>query len=182
VSNERLNAPEQALSATGSNRHTENRDRTPASDLGTGSSQKHPSEFSERGPGGELALYPRIILDNHEAIAEMTDRNQVLNGEFKWRVREWLHPETEEERSKRTEQEQRDLEEMRRKTEAQRVVDLRGPTVELRERNLGQWTAQVEDDERQRMETPPERKTRERRQDIRNQRNFLKQDAASTGS
>jgi hypothetical protein len=82
---------------------------------------------------------------------------------------------------RKIEEEQRELEEMRQRMEAQRIIDLQGPNVELREQNLGQWIAQIEEDERQRMETPTERRTRERRQDIRDHRHFLKQDGRFHG-
>jgi hypothetical protein len=90
-------------------------------------------------------------------------------------LNEWLHPETKEKRAKRIEEERKDMEEMRRRMEAQRIIDLQGPRVELREQNLWQWIAQIEEGERERMETPSERRTRERRQEIRDHRHFLKQ-------
>jgi hypothetical protein len=37
---------------------------------------------------------------------------------------------------------------MRRRMEAQRVIDERGPGVELSERNLGKWITGIEEDER----------------------------------
>jgi hypothetical protein len=48
--------------------------------------------------------------------------------------------------------------------EAQRIIDLHGPRLETRDENLGQWIAQIEEDEKHQMETPLERRTRELRQ------------------
>jgi hypothetical protein len=65
--------------------------------------------------------------------------------------------------------------------EAERIIDLQTQEMELREQNLRQWIVQIEDDERQRMETPTERRTRERRQEIRDHRYCLKQDGRFHG-
>jgi uncharacterized protein with von Willebrand factor type A (vWA) domain len=43
------------------------------------------------------------------------------------------------------------------------------------------WIAQIEEDERQRMESPSERKTRERRMDIKDHGRFLKKDPRFRG-
>jgi hypothetical protein len=51
----------------------------------------------------------------------------------------------------------------------------------MREQALGQWTTQIEADERQRMETPTEGRVREWRQEIRDHRHFSKQDGRFRG-
>jgi hypothetical protein len=63
-----------------------------------------------------------------------------------------------------------------------RITDDHGPRVQVREQTLGQWIVQIEADKRQRIETPTERRTRERRQEIRDHRHFLKQDGRFRGT
>jgi hypothetical protein len=45
--------------------------------------------------------------------------------------------------------------------------------MEFEEQNLGQWIRRTEEDERRRMESPTERPTRERRQEIQANRRYL---------
>jgi hypothetical protein len=49
------------------------------------------------------------------------------------------------------------------------------------EQNLGQWIRQIEEDERLRMESPTERRTRERRQEIQDHHGFLERDGRFQG-
>jgi hypothetical protein len=49
------------------------------------------------------------------------------------------------------------------------------------EQNLGQWIRVIEEDERRRMETPTERCTRERREQIEANRRYLERDGRFTG-
>jgi hypothetical protein len=133
------------------------------------------------GDRGELVFDPRTVPENQETISEMIAKNPAFKEGLGRMLEEWLHPESMEERLARIEQERRDLEEMRRRMEAQRIIDVQGPSVELREQGLGKWMAQIEEDERQRMETPSEKRTRERRQEIGDHRHFLKQDGRFHG-
>jgi hypothetical protein len=48
------------------------------------------------------------------------------------------------------------------------------------EQNLGQWIRQIEEDERRRMETTMERRTRERREQIEEDRRYLARDGRLT--
>jgi hypothetical protein len=66
----------------------------------------------------------------------------VLKEELKWWLEEWLRPESKEERLRKIEQERRELDEMRRRMEAQLIVDEQGPGVELMEQSLRRWIAQ----------------------------------------
>jgi hypothetical protein len=59
--------------------------------------------------------------------------------------------------------------------------DGRTPRIQRREQTLGQWIVQIEERERQRMETSMERRTREWRQEIRDHRHSLKQDGRFLG-
>jgi hypothetical protein len=68
------------------------------------------------------------------------------------------------------------MEEMGRRIVAERVAMEQGLRVELGEQATCQWIARIEEDERKRMKSPTERRTRERRQEIRDHRRFLKQD------
>jgi hypothetical protein len=70
---------------------------------------------------------------------------------------------------------------MRLRMAAGFITDDHGPRVQMREQAMGQWITQIEEDERQPMETPTERSTRERRQEIRDHRHFLKQDGRFHG-
>jgi hypothetical protein len=51
----------------------------------------------------------------------------------------------------------------------------------LVEQNLGQWIREIVEDERRRMESPTERRTRERRQEIQDHRRFLERDGRFQG-
>jgi hypothetical protein len=50
------------------------------------------------------------------------------------------------------------------------------------EQNLGQWIRNIEADERTRLESPTERKTREKRQEIQDHRRYLERDGRFQGT
>jgi hypothetical protein len=66
-----------------------------------------------------------------------------------------------------------------RERQAQTLVQ--NQRVEFREQNLGQWIREIEEDERRRMESPTERRTRERRQEIQANRRYLERDGRFQG-
>jgi hypothetical protein len=53
--------------------------------------------------------------------------------------------------------------------------------VEFVEQSLGQWIRQIEEDERRRMESPTERRTRELREEIQANRRYLERDGRFRG-
>jgi hypothetical protein len=63
-------------------------------------------------------------------------------------------------------------------SQAQALVQNQAPVFV--EQNLSQWIREIEEDERQRMETPTERRTRERREQIEETRRYLARDGRST--
>jgi hypothetical protein len=139
-------------------------------------------------PGNEFQVRykPEEIPENQEAIKEMLERNPVFKEPLMAeKLEDWLHPETKqaqaEERMRIIEQERRDIEEMRLVAAAERMATEQGPRIETREQATGQWFAWIEEGERHRMESPTERMTRERRQEIRNHRRFVKQDERFPG-
>jgi hypothetical protein len=69
---------------------------------------------------------------------------------------------------------QQERERRARERQAQALVQNR--RAELAERNLGRWIREIEEDERMRMESPTERRTRQRRQEIQDHRRFLERD------
>jgi hypothetical protein len=128
------------------------------------------------------------VPDNQEAIREMIARNPLFKrGEWLERWLDWLHPERIEERRLKWEEERRVIEEMRQQAIQQRARELRAQTlvqnlrVEPAERNLGQWVRDIEADERGRLESPTEPRSRERRQEIQDHRRFLEQDGRFQG-
>jgi hypothetical protein len=123
------------------------------------------------------------VPDNQEAIQEMIARNPLFK-EAKWKDQwlDWLHPERIEQRRLKWEEERGTIEEMRQRAiqqrarEAQAQALVQNQSAEFLERNLGQWIRQIEADERSRMESPIERRTRERRQEIQDHRRLLEGD------
>jgi hypothetical protein len=125
--------------------------------------------------------------ENQGAIQEMIRLNPVLK-EPEWvvQVQDWLDPEgaaaRKEERIRRWEEERRAIEEAQRQAFLQRQREVQAQTLVQNqqpvfgEQNLGQWVREIEADERLRMETPTERRTRERRQEIRDIRRSLGRD------
>jgi hypothetical protein len=85
----------------------------------------------------------------------------------KWLDR--LYPERVAERNQKLAEDRRSLEEKWRQKAQQRARDRQAQTlvqnrrVEFVEQNLGQWIRKIEEDERARMESRTERRTRERR-------------------
>jgi hypothetical protein len=133
-----------------------------------------------------LGPHPQEIAENREAIKEMIEKNPVFKEPMMAdKLEDWSHPETKEaraeERRRRIEQERKDIENMRVRMAAEQILENQGPRVEMREQVTGQWIAQIEEDERRRMESPTERRNRERRQEIRDHRRFLKQDGRFHG-
>jgi hypothetical protein len=113
----------------------------------------------------------------------MVAKNPLLKEEKSWN--KWLdrlYPERVVERNQRLDQNRRALELRRRQEAQQRARDRQAQTlvqnqrVEFVEQNLGQRIRQIEEDERERMESPTERRTRERRQEIQDHRRFLDRD------
>jgi hypothetical protein len=111
--------------------------------------------------------------------------------EWAEKLQDWLDPEgvvtRREERRRRWAEERRATEEMQmqaflqrqREEQAQALVQNQRPVFV--EQNLGQWTREIEEDERLRMESPTERRTRERRQEIQDHRRFLERDGRFRG-
>jgi hypothetical protein len=79
-------------------------------------------------------------------------------------------------------EERRILEERREQEAQQRARDrqaqalVQNQRVVFEEQNLGQWIRRIEEDERRRMESPTERRTRERTQEIQANRRYLERD------
>jgi hypothetical protein len=143
-------------------------------------------------PGKELeaGYTPEIAPDDQEAIGEMISQNTVFKeAEYAENLEDWLHLETnedrrrtrEEERERRIKQERADIEAVRFRMAAGYITDDHGLRIQMRERALGQWIAQIEADENQRIETLAERRTRERRQEIGDHRHFLNEDCQLHG-
>jgi hypothetical protein len=69
---------------------------------------------------------------------------------------------------------QRAIQQRARETQAQAL--LQSQRAEFVEQNLGQWMRQIGADERARIESPTERRARERRQEIQDHRQFLERE------
>jgi hypothetical protein len=69
---------------------------------------------------------------------------------------------------------QREAQQRARDRQAQALVQ--NQRVEFEEQNLGQWIRRIEEDDRRRMESPTERRTRGRRQEIQANRRYLARD------
>jgi hypothetical protein len=112
---------------------------------------------------------------NQEAIQEMIKVNPVLKDPEGAASRK-------QERLRRWQEERRSTEEVRlhaiqqRQWEepAQALVQNQRPVFV--EQNLGQWIREIEDDERRRMESPTERRTREWLEQIQADRRYLERD------
>jgi hypothetical protein len=113
----------------------------------------------------------------------MVNRDPLFKEQKGWNL--WLdklHPERVAERNRRLAEDRRILEERWRQEAQQRARDhqaqalVQNQRVEFEEQNLGQWTRRTEEDERRRIESPTERRTRERRQEIQAHRRFLERD------
>jgi hypothetical protein len=107
-----------------------------------------------------------------------------LFKEKKW-CDEWLdklHPERIVERNRRMAEDRRILKVRWQQESQQRARDrqaqalVQNQRVEFVEQNLGQWIRNIEADERARMESPTERRTREQRQEIQDHRRYLERD------
>jgi hypothetical protein len=130
--------------------------------------------------------------ENQEAIREMLEVNPVLHEE-EWiqRVQDWQDPEgaehRREERRLRREEEQRRIVELQEQAAQQRQRELQAQALVQNQRpvfveqNLGHWVRKIEEDERLRMETPTEGRTRERREQIQENRRYLERDGRFTG-
>jgi hypothetical protein len=126
---------------------------------------------------------------NAEAIQEIIKLNLVLHrAPYAEKLEKWLHPELKEERRRKEmeESERRAAEALvLRQTMYEGIIqgtpDQHEPRIQMAKPTLEQWLVQIEDDERQRMETSTQRRTRERRQEIREHRHFLKQDVRFRG-
>jgi hypothetical protein len=128
------------------------------------------------------------LPDNQEAVQEVVPRNPLFKEQKWWNL--WLdklHPERVVERDRRFREERRILEERWQQAAEQRARERQAQAVvqnqraELAERNLGQWIREIEEDEPRRMGTPTERRTRERREQIRDYRRYLERDGRLTG-
>jgi hypothetical protein len=112
-----------------------------------------------------------------------------LLKEAKWRDQwlDWLHPEWIEQRRLKQEEERSAIEELRRQAAQQRARELQAQALvqnqreRFAEQNLGQWIRRIEADERARMESPTERRTRERRRETQDHRQFLERDGRFQG-
>jgi hypothetical protein len=129
---------------------------------------------------------------NREAIQEMIRVNPIFKEpEWAEKLQDWRDPEgaaaRKEERLRRWQEERRAIEELRlqatqqrqREEQAQALVQNQRP--EFIEQNLGQWIRGIEEDERRRMESPTERRTRERREQIQANRRYLERDGRFQG-
>jgi hypothetical protein len=136
----------------------------------------------------ENAVQIMDLPDNQEAVQEMVARNPLFKEPKSWNL--WLdklHPERVIERDRRLAEDRRVLEErwqqemQRRATERQAQALVQNQRVELVEQNLGRWIRQIEADERMRMESPTERRTMERRQEIQVNRRYFERDGRFQG-
>jgi hypothetical protein len=129
---------------------------------------------------GENAVQIMDVPDNQRAVQEMVTGNPLFKEAKWWNL--WLdklHPELVIERNRRLVEDRcileerwpREHEKRARERQAQALVqDRRAESVE---QNLGQWIRQIEDDERRRIKSPTERRTRERRQETQDHRRYL---------
>jgi hypothetical protein len=91
------------------------------------------------------------------------------------------------ERNRTLDEDRRILEERWQQEAQQRARDrqaqalIQNQRAEFVEQNLGQWVRRIEEDERARMESPTERMTRERRQEIHDHRRYLERDGRFQG-
>jgi hypothetical protein len=113
----------------------------------------------------------------------MVTRNPLFKETKWWNL--WLdklRPERVVERNRRLAEDRRILEERWQQEVQQRARDrqaralVQNQRVELGEQNLGQWIRRIEEDERARMDSPTERRARERRQEIQANRGYLERD------
>jgi hypothetical protein len=129
--------------------------------------------------------------ENQEAIREMLEVNPILREkEWAQKVQDRQDPEAAERRKEeprlRWEEEQRQIAELQAQAAQQRQRELQAQALVQNQRpvfveqNLGQWIRQIEEDERLRMETPTERRTRERREQIEENRRYLARDGRFT--
>jgi hypothetical protein len=133
--------------------------------------------YPRRGEGYTSMLE---VPDNQAAIQEIVVKNPLFKEKKWWdKWLDRLHPERVVERNRRLEEDRRILLTRWHQEAQQRVRDrqaqalVQNQTVELVEQNLGQWIRNIEADERARMESPTERRTREMRQEIQDHRQFL---------
>jgi hypothetical protein len=126
---------------------------------------------------------------NQEAIQEMIKVNPLFKEpEWAEKLQDWVDLEgaeaRKEKRRRRWAEERRAIEELqlqeyqRRQREEQAQALVQNQRSVFVEQNLGQWIREIEEDERRRIETPTERHTRERRQEIQDYRRFLVRDGS----